>query len=134
MQSFSISYSIQSDGGGTFSVFATKLLLNNLDMFESPPQQIHYQSLARRIRRDKKKHGVKLHELISDTEILPQWFPEGWLLALNDLMEERENDKRVLDLFTQHSRHKNSTVMYLSQDMFQLEPETLGEYSSISGI
>lgn len=55
MQSFSISYSIQSDGGGTFSVFATKLLLNNLDMFESPPQQIHYQSLARRIRRDKKK-------------------------------------------------------------------------------
>ena len=33
--------------------------------------------------------------MISDAEILPQWFPEGWLLVLNDLMEEGENDKQV---------------------------------------
>ena len=65
-----------------------------------------------------KDHGVKFHEGIPDSELLPKWFPEGGLLVLDDLMKEGGNDKRVFDLFTKHSRHQNITVMYLCQDMF----------------
>ena len=65
-----------------------------------------------------KKHGVKFHEGIPDSEQLPVWFPKGGLLVLDDLMEEGRNDKRVLDLFTKHLHHQNMTVIYLCQDMF----------------
>ena len=37
---------------------------------------------------------------------------------LDDLMDEGGNDKRVLDLFTKDSHHRNVTVLYLCQDMF----------------
>ena len=33
-------------------------------------------------------------------------------------MEEGGNDKRVLDLFTKHSHHRHTTVLYLCQDLF----------------
>ena len=37
---------------------------------------------------------------------------------MDDLMDEGGSDKRVLDLFTKHSHHRNITVLYLCQDMF----------------
>ena len=43
---------------------------------------------------------------------------EGGVLALDDLMEEGVQDKRVLDLFTKDSHHQNITVLYLTQDLF----------------
>ena len=33
-------------------------------------------------------------------------------------MEEGEQDKRVLDLFTKDSHHRNITVLHLTQDLF----------------
>ena len=51
-------------------------------------------------------------------EELKQWFPQGGVLVMDDLMTEGGNDKRVLDLFTKHSHHQNVTVLYLCQDMF----------------
>ena len=96
MQSFSISYSIQSDGGGTFSVFTTKLHVTEQSGSKVHPNRFIITELSKTDSKGlKKKHGVKLHEVISDAEILPQWFTEGWLLVLNDLMEEGENDKQV---------------------------------------
>ena len=35
-------------------------------------------------------------------------------------MEEEGQDKRVLDLFTKDSHHRNITVLYLTQDLFPL--------------
>jgi len=101
------------------TVFTTKLLLENGDLFQEPPKSIHYcygswqdgfQNL--------KKGGVKFHEGIPDSEQLPRWFPRGGVLVLDDLMDEGGNDKRVLDLFTKHSHHRNITVIYLCQDLF----------------
>ena len=65
-----------------------------------------------------KKGGVKFHESIPDSEQLPRWFPRGGVLVLDDLMDEGGNDKRVLDLFTKHSHHRNIKVIYLCQDLF----------------
>ena len=65
-----------------------------------------------------KASGIKLPEGVPDTDQLETWFPKGGLHVLNDLMAERGNDKRVLDLFTKHSHQHNVTVLYLCQDMF----------------
>ena len=101
------------------TVFMTKLLVDNLDMFETPPRKIYYcYSAWQEGFRPLKKHGVKFHEGIPNLELLPVWFPKGGLLVLDDLMEEGGNNKRVLDLFTKHSHHQNVTVIYLCQDMF----------------
>jgi len=65
-----------------------------------------------------KSGGVKFHEGIPDSDKLSQRCPRGDLLVKDDLMEERGNGKRVLDLFTKDSHHQNITVLYLCQDMF----------------
>ncbi|KAL9987905.1 hypothetical protein ACROYT_G002286 [Oculina patagonica] len=65
-----------------------------------------------------KKRGVKFHEGIPEEVDLTKWFPRGGVMVLDDLMEEGGNDKRVLDLFTKLSHHRNITVLYLCQDMF----------------
>ena len=102
------------------TVFTQKLLLENSDLFETPPSQVHYcygawQDGFRPI----KDEGVVFHEGIPDHQELAKWFPKGrGVLVLDDLMDEGSGDKRVLDLFTKHSHHQNITVLYLCQDMF----------------
>ena len=44
------------------------------------------------------------------------------MLVLDDLMDEGGREKRLLDLFTKHSHHRNITVLYLCQDLFPLGP------------
>ena len=99
--------------------FTERLLCKNLDLFQSPPKAIHYcygvwQEGFQRM----KRCGIKFHEGIPELSDLTKWFPKGGILVMDDLMDEGGNDKRVLDLFTKHSHHKNITVLYLSQDMF----------------
>ena len=58
--------------------------------------------------------------IFADPRQLTQWFgrTHGGVLVLDDLMEEGGQDKRVLDLFTKDSHHRNITVLYLTQDLF----------------
>ena len=102
------------------TVFTEKLLLENPELFESPPTQVHYCYGAWQDRfRGMQDQGVVFHEGIPDHEALVQWFPQGQgVLVLDDLMDEGSHDKRVLDLFTKHSHHQGVTVLYLCQDMF----------------
>ena len=101
------------------TVFTSRLLLDNPDLFTTPPPCIHYcygswqpgfETL--------KKGGVYFHEGIPESSRLSKWFPRGGILVLDDLMDEGANDKNVLDLFTKHSYHQNITVIYLCQDLF----------------
>ena len=101
------------------TVFTAGLLLENPDLFKTPPNCVHYcygswQHGFELL----KKHGIKFHEGVPDSNLLPKWFPEGGILVLDDLMDEGGNDKNVLDLFTKHSHHQNITVIYLCQDLF----------------
>ena len=102
------------------TVFTEKLLLENPDLFETPPTQMHYCYGAWQDRfRGMQDQGVVFHEGIPDHDALVQWFPQGHgVLVLDDLMDEGSHDKRVLDLFTKHSHHQGVTVLYLCQDMF----------------
>ena len=65
------------------TVFTTKLLLDNPDLFETPPKKIYYcygswQNGFKRM----KEHGIQFHEGIPDSELLPVWFPKGGIVGL----------------------------------------------------
>lgn len=110
---------IAGPSGCEKTVLATKLLLDNAELFANPPKAIRYCYGSWQKGFEKlKKGGVKFHEGIPDNELLPKWFPQGGVLVLDDLMDEGGNDKNVLDLFTKHSHHQNITVIYLCQDLF----------------
>ena len=103
------------------TVFTEKLLLENSDLFDTPPTQVHYcYGIWQDKYRDFQKQGIHLHQGIPSSQDLTRWYQTqgGGLLVLDDLMDEGGNDKRVLDLFTKDSHHRNVTVLYLCQDMF----------------
>ena len=102
------------------TVFTEKLLVDNKHLFETKPTQIHYCYGAWQDRfKNMQKKGIVFHEGIPEYQDLVTWFPRGGgILVLDDLVDERSGDKRVLDLFTKHSHHQNVSVLYLCQDMF----------------
>ena len=94
-------------------------MLNNLDLFKTPPSAIHYCYGARQEEfQSMKERGAVFQEGIPETRELFRWFPKGGILIMDDLMDEGSGDKRILDLFTKYSYHQNVTVIYLCQDMF----------------
>ena len=102
------------------TVFTEKLLFDNVDLFETPPLQIHYCYGAWQDRfRTMQDRGIVFHEGIPNYQGLVQWFPQGQgIMVMDDLMDEGSQDKQVLDLFTKHSHHQNVTVLNLCQDTF----------------
>ena len=60
------------------TVFTEKLLVENPELFESPPTQMHYCYGAWQDRfRGMQDRGVVFHEGIPDHQALVQWFPQG---------------------------------------------------------
>ena len=60
------------------TVFTQKLLLENSDLFETPPSQVHYCYGAWQDgSRPMKDEGVVFHEGIPDHQELAKWFPKG---------------------------------------------------------
>ena len=100
------------------TVFTQKLLEDNLDVFETTPNSIHYCYGAWQPK-FAEMTCCHFHEGIPELDELDAWFPKGkGILVMDDLMDEGSHDKRVLDLFTKHSHHRGITVLYLCQDMF----------------
>ncbi|XP_068684169.1 uncharacterized protein [Montipora foliosa] len=93
---------------------------------DPPPRTKHYCYGAWQptFKKMQKEDAIHFHEGIPSLEELDAWFaPQGGgVLVLDDLMDEGGRDKRVLDLFTKHSHHRNITVLYLCQDLFPPGP------------
>ena len=98
--------------------------LRYLNVFQVKPKKIvyAYDRWQPRFDRMQKKDGIQFHRGLPDPSHLTKWFgpTRGGGLVLDDLMEEGGQDKRVLDLFTKNSHHRNTTVLYLKQDLFPL--------------
>ena len=96
--------------------------LRYLNVFQVKPNKIvyAYDRWQPRLDRMQKKDGIQFHRGLPDPNHLTKWFgpTRGGVLVLDDLMEEGGQDKRVLDLFTKDSHHRNITVLYLTQDLF----------------
>ena len=96
--------------------------LRYLNVFQVKPKKIvyAYDRLQPRFDRMQKKDGIQFHRGLPDPRHLTQWFgrTRGGVLVLDDLMEEGGQDKRVLDLFTKDSHHRNITVLYLTRELF----------------
>ena len=110
---------IVGPSGSGKTVFTTRLLTDNIELFATRPNKIHYcygswQKSFERL----KGAGVTFSAGVPTEKDLDRRFPRGGLLVMDDLMTEGNNDKTVLDIFTKHSHHHNITVLYLCQDMF----------------
>jgi len=92
----------------------------NVFQVKSKTMVYAYDRWQPRFDRMEKKDGIRFHRGLLDPSHLNKWFgpTRGGVLVLDDLMEERGQDKRVLDLFTKDSHHRNITVLYLTQDLF----------------
>ena len=104
---------------GSGKTVLVERLLREKKVFQTPPKKIVYaydrwQPRFERMKRD----GIQFFQGIPDTAKLAKWFPKGGVLVLDDLMTEGGQDKRVLDLFTKDSHHRNITVLFLTQDLF----------------
>ena len=97
-------------------------LLREKFIFQVPPKKIvyAYDRWQPRFDRMKKRDGLQFYKGIPDPSQLSKWLPKGGVLVLDDLMEEGGQDKRVLDLFTKDSHHRNITVLFLTQDLLPL--------------
>ena len=95
-----------------------------MNVFQVQPKKIvyAYDRWQPRFDRMQKRDGIQFHRGLPDAGHLTKWFgpTRGGVLVLNDLMEEGGQVKRVLDLFTKDSHHRNITVLYLTQDLFPL--------------
>ena len=101
----------------------TRGLLRNADQLMHPPSRFYYYCYGAwqpPFDEMKKEKRVQFHEGLPTPEDLGQWFgpTRGGLLVLDDLMDEGVNDKRVLDLFSKQSHHRNISVLFLCQDLF----------------
>ena len=110
-----------SSCGKTVSV--EKLLKERKRLFSPPYNPVVYCYGANQpttFARMQKEQGIHFYEGIPDGAMLDNWYKKsnGGLLVLDDLMDEGSGDKRVLDLFTKDSHHRNATVIYMTQDMF----------------
>ena len=113
---------IAGPSGSGKTHFVTRLLQRPHAYFKNLPANFHYaygawQDGFRTLQQQQKVH---FHEGIPSKDDLETWFGPtgGGLLVLDDLMDEGGQDKRVLDLFTKDSHHRNITVLYLCQDLF----------------
>lgn len=111
---------VGSSGCGK-TVFVDNLLQQLEDHFDNPVRKVLYCHGVWQDRFDSmKKRGVAFHEGLPPDD-LGSLFPPSkrpGLLILDDLMSDAGNDRKVLDLFTKESHHKNIAVIYICQDMF----------------
>ena len=96
--------------------------LRYLNVFQVKPQTMvyAYDQWQPRFDRMQRKDGIPFYRGLPDPSHLTKWIgpTRGGVLVLDDLTEEVEQDKRVLDLSTKDSHHRNITVLYLTQDLF----------------
>ena len=104
-----------TQSGKTFLL--KQILINNQIMIDPPPEIIIYCYSAWQPIYDELKNtlnNIEFHQGIYDdydNKI-------SKLIIFDDLMKECENDKTVLNLFTIDAHHKNSSVFFLTQNLF----------------
>ena len=113
---------IIADPSGSGKTELVEQWLRDQNLFQVKPKKIvyAYDRWQPRFERMQKQDGIQFHRGLPDPRQLTQWFgrTRGGVLVLDDLMEEGGQDKRVLDLSTKDSHHRNITVLYLTQDLF----------------
>jgi hypothetical protein len=102
------------------TAFVLKLIKHARDLVQPPPEKILYcygeyqESTFKEARRG----GVQFHAGLPNLD----WFDgkHSWLVILDDLMAEA--DQSVSDLFTKGSHHRNVSVIFIVQNLFQKTP------------
>ena len=104
---------ISGPSGAGKSEFVCKLLHSNMFDTEFSDIILCYSEMQPGYDR-LKDLGVKFHEGIIDPEILDPRIPH--LVILDDLMDS--NDRRIEQFFTRSCHHRNTSCIYIVQNMF----------------
>lgn len=99
-----------------------KLIDNKKIAFTKDPGPVHYYyGQWQSAYNDMEKIGVKFHEgLPASTEEIPS----DSLIVLDDLQQLAVKSDVVENLFTRGSHHKNLTIIFLTQNLFQQGPKS----------
>lgn len=111
---------VGSSGCGK-TVFVDHLLQQIKDHFDNPIQKVLYCHGVWQDRFESmQQRGIEFHDGLPSDDLGTVFPPSKRpaLLILDDMMLDASNDRKVLDLFTKESHHKNITVIYICQDMF----------------
>ena len=99
----------------------TKILSNTATLINPPPTRIMY-CFSRPQEAFKSLVGIEFNEGLPN---LDEFDPkENNLIILDDLMDQCEKDKSILNLFTVDSHHKNISTFLTTQNLF-----SRGKYS-----
>lgn len=103
------------------TIFTKELVLNAEKLIYPPPQRIvwcygEFQSLYDEIMKNNSK--IEFIEGFPE-ELYNSFSPKvNNLLILDDLMSELGNDKRLPNLFTKGSHHRNLSIIHIQQNLF----------------
>ena len=98
------------------TVFTFKLINENLRLIDPPPEEIHWFYGEHQGIFEQYKSRVTFHQGLEDMENVLQRNHKRKLVIIDDLMSE--TDKRVTSLFTRGCHHKNISVIYIVQNLF----------------
>lgn len=102
------------------TVFVLNLIRHARSMIRPPPEKILYcyGEYQREKFDEARRSGVQFHAGLPNAD----WFDgkNSWLVILDDLMSEA--DQSISDLFTKGSHHRDVSVIYLVQNLFQKNP------------
>jgi Adenovirus IVa2 protein len=103
--------------GKTF--FVKKLIENCQKMIDPPPEKIWFCFAEQQKSYDELGDmGVYLIEGMPDLGIIRSNVDKPQLLIFDDLMQELENDKNLVKLFTRGCHHWNMSVIHIVQNLF----------------
>ena len=102
------------------TVWVTDLLINKEQRFHPSPDRIvycyrHWQSSYTRLQHH--DPTIRWHEGLPTTVLMDQF--EDQIVVIADLMETGMNDSSLMSIFTEGSHHKNITVIFMVQNLFQ---------------
>ena len=109
--------------GSGKTVWVQKLLEHANEMISPPPQRIIWCYSQWQPAYEQMQHSVSGIEFVKG---IPADLEEDWylnegisnLIVVDDQMAEASSDKRVLNLFTKGSHHRNLSVIFLLQNLF----------------
>ena len=109
--------------GSGKTVWVQKLLEHASQVVRPPPQRIVWSYSQWQPAYDQMLNTVNAIEFVKG---IPHGLDEDWffdpkinnVIVIDDQMAEISNDKRILDLFTKGSHHRNLSVIFLSQNVY----------------
>lgn len=97
------------------STFVSSLIKNSSELIDPPPDQVTWCYAEYQAGLEAKLPGVKFQAGLNVDELD---YSQRNLVIIDDMMTELGNDKKLANIFTKGSHHKNLSVIFIIQNLF----------------